>query len=346
VSPEPYVRGQALVLAALLVAAAALGSPVAALACAMTSALGAWALRVKYRGDLIVARVDVPRHRERLDLIVAGDARAALSVGLVASGLLVAFDADPPDVGLVPATPVLLAVVAAAVHLSSLFDWYVILPRVSGLLGARPCRRNGGEPARFPKTWRETTKWWYIHRVVAALILRFGLPYAVVLSVGHQLSLSRPASIVIGTAVGISFASYLQVVPRAVWQAGHPTLIVGRTVRRRTVLRTPRTVTVMRRTVRLPWPRRRTVGSLRPPEYVYDVALESVQLAPLRAREDAPPRDRLGNVVYERDPAKVELRDVRACEPEPAEVPFSGCEEHCSGISWYCIENPRCFEPK
>ncbi len=25
---------------------------------------------------------------------------------------------------------------------------------------------------------------------------------------------------------------------------------------------------------------------------------------------------------------------------------FSGCAHRCSGINWYCIENPRCFEAK
>lgn len=345
-SPEPYVRGQALVLACLLVVAAALGSPVAALACAGVSALAAWALHAKYRRDLLTARVEVPRHRERLDLIVAGDARASLVAGVAVSAVLVAFAIEPPEAGVARATPVLLAVVAAAVYVSSLCDWYVVLPRVSGLLGARPCRRHGGEPPSFPSTWRETTRWWYIHRVVAAVILRFGLAYAVVLTAGHHLSLSRTTSVVVGAAVGVCFAAYLQAVPWAIWQAGHVTLSVGQTVRRRKVERVPRTLTVFRSTVRIPFLKRRVIGSPRPREYVYDVAVEGVQLAQVSARERAVPRDPLGGVVYERELAKVELRDVRACEPEPDETPFSGCDGTCSGINWYCIENPRCFEPK
>lgn len=333
-------------VACLLVAAAALGSPLAALACAVVSALAAWALHAKYRRDLLIARVDVPRHRERLDLIVTGDARASLALGVIVSALLAAFAIEPPEAGVAPATPVLLAVVAAAVYVSSLWDWYVTLPRVSGLLGARPCRLRSGEPPSFPKTWRETTRWWYIHRVIAAVILRFGLAYAVVLSVGHHLSLSRTTSVVISAAVGVCFAAYLQAVPGAVWQAGHLTLIVGQTVRRRKVERVPRTIKVLGSTVRIPFLKHRVVGSLRPREYVYDVAVEGVQLAPVAARERAVPRGPLGEVAYEKGPKKVELRDVRACEPEPAGDPFSGCDGQCSGINWYCIENPRCFEPK
>jgi hypothetical protein len=41
----------------------------------------------------------------------------------------------------------------------------------------------------------------------------------------------------------------------------------------------------------------------------------------------------------------MEVRDARPSEPERAK-PFSGCKGGCSGINWYCIENPRCFAPK
>lgn len=345
VSPEPYVRGQALVFTVLLVAAAVLGSPLAALACVIVSGLAARALYVRYRDDLLAGNVEIPRHRKRLDLIVAGNVRAALLVGVIVSALLVGFPIDRPDLGIAAATPVILAFTAAGVLLSSLVDWYVILPRVSGLLGIRPCREPDRDHPRFPKTWRETTRWWYIHRIAAALVLRFGLSYAVVITVAHHTSVPYGASVVGGAAVG-GFAAYLAAVPRAIWQAGHPSLIIGRTVRRHGVDRLPRTFTVIGRTIEIPKLTRRVVGALRPPEYVYDVALESVQLVPVAGREGEVPRDAEGKIAYERDPHKVEVRDVGASKPEPAEQPFSGCEGCCSGINWYCIANPRCFATK
>jgi len=85
-------------------------------------------------------------------------------------------------------------------------------------------------------------------------------------------------------------------------------MIVGRTVRRRKVERTARTVTLLGR--RLPMPH----GD--------------------------------GETVYERDPTKLLVRDVAASEPEPAKEPFVGCARRCTGINWYCIENPRCFATK
>jgi hypothetical protein len=98
--------------------------------------------------------------------------------------------------------------------------------------------------------------------------------------------------------------------------------------------------------MRVPLVSRGVPGPLGPREYVFDVALESVQLVPVTARERGPARDRDGNIAYERDPKKLRVRDVPASRPEPAEQPFHGCAEKCSGINWYCIENPRCFATK
>lgn len=345
-SPEPYVRAQAFALAAVLVIAAVLGSPLAALICAGVASLIAWGLAAKYHRDVLAAGGATPRHRERLDLIVAGDARTALSVGLATGAVLVTEGFEVPDVGIATATPILLAVAVSAVYLSSLVDWYLILPRISGQLGVRPCRPDSGDHARFPKTWRETTRWWYVHRIAAALLLRFGLSFALTLSINEYLDLPGGATIVAAAALG-GFASYMAAVPRAFFQAGHPTLIVGRTIRRRKTERPPlRRSTFMGHTIRIPGLKRRPVGPQGPREYVFDVALESVQLVRASTREKAVPRDRNGALIYERDPRKVLLKEVTAAEPTPADRAFSGCDGQCSGINWYCVENPRCFDPK
>lgn len=332
-------------LAVLLVATAVLDSGVAALACSFATGLIAWILRGRYRGDVLIAHIEVPPHRERLDLIVAGDVRGAVATGAVAGGLLLGFGVHRPDAGLAPITPLFLAIVAAGVLLSSLVDWYVILPRVSGLLGARPCRHPERDHLRFPRTWRETTRWWYIHRIMAALILRFGLSYAIARTVVHHVSLPGGTSIVAASVTAL-FASYLWASGAAVWEAGHVTLILGRTVRRHRVQRTARAVTIFGRQLPLPLPKRRVIGGLGAREYVYDVALESVQLVPVTDRERRVPRDENEGVIYERHPRKLAVRDVRASEPAPAREPYHGCRTTCAGINWYCIENPRCFATK
>ena len=346
-SPEPYVRAQAGALAFALLLSALQGPAVAALICAGITALIANVLYLRYRGDLRAARVDVvPQHRERLDLIVSGDVRAASAVGAVAGSFMLVLSVKQPDLGIAPISAVLLGATATVILLSSLVDWYVILPRISGLLGTRPCREPDADFPRRPQTWREVTRWWYIHRIVAALALRFGLSFAISLTVSEHIDVPYGASIVAGAAVGF-LASYVAAVRKAAWQAGHPSLIVGRTVRRRTVDRKPLTLTVFGRKVKLPYLTRAEVGEMRPREYVYDVSLEAVQFAAAAKYEgeDLPRYEKDGRMIYERDLAKLLVRDVEASIPEPAE-PFAGCDARCSGINWYCIENPRCFATK
>jgi hypothetical protein len=322
------------------------GPAIATLACTAAMALGAGVLNFRYRGDLLAAGVKaMPPHRGRLDLIVAGDVRAALVVGGAASAAALVFSIEQPNLGIAPASAVLLGATAVVILLSSLIDWYVILPRVSGLLGIRPCREPGRDFSRRPETWREITRWWYIHRIVAALALRFGLSFAVAFTVSHHTAVPHGASVVAGAAVGF-LASYIAAIRSAVWQAGHLTLIVGRTVRRRDVRRVPKIVTLFGKRLRFPFLTDSVAGDFQPREYVYDVALEAVQLASAAKREqEEVPRDNEGNISYERDPAKLLVKDVDASTPQPAE-PLAGCQSRCSGINWYCIENPRCFATK
>jgi hypothetical protein len=119
------------------------------------------------------------------------------------------------------------------------------------------------------------TRWWYIHRIIAALALRFGLSFAISLTVSRHMEIPYGASIVAGAAIGF-LASYVAAVRKAVWQAGHPSLIIGRTVRRFAVERRPLKITVLGRKLKLPYLTRAEVGEMRPREYVYDVSLEAV----------------------------------------------------------------------
>lgn len=343
-SPEPYVRGQALAATALFIVAAVLGSPLATLVLASVGAAIAFGLRSKYVSDVRVARVDVVPHRERLDRIVAGDAQTTFAVGLTASALLTAFAVKAPQIGLAPATPVLAALAFAGVYLSSLTDWYVILPRISGMLGMRPCRPEGGKHPSFPKTWRETTRWWYIHRILGALSFRFGLAFALSLTVKKYLPLPGEATVVTGAVLG-AFTAYMASVPRAVLEAAHTKVVVGRTIRRRETGRVPLTLFSWgQRTFNVPGLKRVRVGPAGPREYVFDVALEGFEVVLAKPRERAVPLTDDEEIIYERHPLRLSLKDVPSCEP--AESRFTGCDGRCSGISWYCIENPQCFELK
>lgn len=329
-SPLPYVRAHAVALAVLLITSGILGASLLALICALGSAAGAALLSFRYRHDVAVTGATIPPHRARLDELVASDALAALGPATLLVVVSLVIGQSPSGAGAATARIAIgfLAIAAATIYLSSLIDWYVILPRVSGQLGARPCR-NRDPRFPFPHSWKEVTRWWYIHRIVATLAFRFLLAAAIAAVLGQFIGAGEETKIVAGLVLGV-FATYLSTLSSAVFQGAQPKLLVGDTV------------IVRPRPRRQLWP---PFSRIHPPaledrQYVIDVSLEGIHMtaaAPREQPELPEPKfvskaDRLPLVNH--DSARLSLRD------------FSGCADRCAGINWYCIENPRCFEPK
>jgi hypothetical protein len=297
-------------------------------------------LRHRYLKDIRGAHACLPPHRAALDRVVEQDGFVALVGGLV---VCVAFWAYPIHTAhwlrVVGASAGSFAIGWTVVYASSLVDWYVILPRVSGQLGHRPCRTNEEmEDFSFPSTWREVTRWWYIHRVVAATAFRFGLSGAITTAAVAATGVPRLAHAVAWT-VGLLFGAYALTTAlrglreaHQIRQAGHPKGYVGQTV---TVERRRGNRSRLR-----PW-RELPALAIEGRQYVVDVALESTQLAGVIGREDV---DLPTPIRYERDVDSVPLSDLDAVRQ--AQPKFAGCRERCSGINWYCIENPRCYRTK
>jgi hypothetical protein len=96
----------------------------------------------------------------------------------------------------------------------------------------------------------------------------------------------------------------------------HPRLVIGRTVSNR-------------------------FGERR---YVFDVAIEGVQVVPADKFEEWAEQVLSGKrPEFERHPERVPLANVDEMGDANRYV---GCDRHCAGISWYCIENEDCFKPK
>jgi hypothetical protein len=153
-------------------------------------------------------------------------------------------------------------------------------------------------------------------------VLRFGLAYAVAQTVVHHVSLPGGTSIVVASVTTL-FASYLTASGRAVWAAGHPSIDhrPNGAQAKRAADPThgdrcgPTSPTAYSET-----PHGRERG---PREYLYDVALESVQLVPVAVRELDPPRDEDGNVLHERNPVKIAIRDVSPANPNQPKLALS-----------------------
>jgi hypothetical protein len=340
VSPIPYVRLQAFVLGVLIVLAGVFDEALTPAICASAALIWLMFLRHRYLRDVQGQDACLPLHRAKLDRVVEKDGCVVLLSGLIVC-LVVAMDPVhvPHWLVVIGKTAGAFGVGWTVVYASSLVDWYVILPRVSGQLGYRPCRAaEEVEYFSFPYTWREVTRWWYIHRVVAATAFRLGLSAAVTtaaVAVTGVPLLGRA----IAWSIGLMFGAYALITAflglreaHQVSQAGHPKGYVGQTV------------SVERRAGRrsrlLPW-RRLAALAIEGRHYVVDVSLESTQLALVSGREaiaEATP------IRFERDVDSVPLKDLDAIRQ--ARPKFDGCRNGCSGINWYCIENPHCYRTK
>lgn len=339
-SPIPYVRFQVVVLGLLIAIVGVLLGGWIPPCCAFVALGWLLYLRHRYHGDVTGAGGFIPSHRADLDRVVLTDALVALILALLVCGAF-AFDPIQPAHwhNVVGKSLQAFAIGWTLVYASSLVDWFVILPRISGQLGFRPCRAGEeDESFRIPNTWREVTRWWYIHRIVAALAFRGGLSAAIATAMtaltGFEL-LGRA----IAATVLLAFGAYaIQTVVKGlreakqVGQAGHPKGCVGQTVK-----------VERRRDRRAPL----GLGHGRPAlvidgtRLVIDVALESIQLADVTDRQaEVLPTP----IRFEKNVDSVPLADADAIRQ--AQPKFSGCRERCSGINWYCIENPRCFQLK
>jgi hypothetical protein len=204
-SPLPYVRAHAVVLATLLIASGILGASLLALLCALCSVAGAALLNMRYRHDVAVTGASIPPHRARLDGVVANDAVAALGPAtlLIVVSWVIGLSPSGSSAAAARVATGFLAIAGAAIYLSSLVDWYVILPRVSGQLGPRPCRdRDPRFP--FPHSWKEVTRWWYIHRIVATLTFRFLLAAAIAAVLGQFIGFGEEAKVLAALLEGLS----------------------------------------------------------------------------------------------------------------------------------------------
>jgi hypothetical protein len=159
-----------------------------------------------------------PLARLPFDRLVTTELLSAFGIPLVAAAAVLSGQA--PTVAIDPRLAVIagaFAMVMAVCFVSSLVDWYYVLPRRDGLIGKPPCRSP--EDAR----WQRVTWFWFLHRFIAAVVTIGGV-YAIAFCLGLWVYDRYPA--VLSAAGGITvilgaityFArSYLQNIVQ-VWQ--------------------------------------------------------------------------------------------------------------------------------
>jgi hypothetical protein len=211
------------------------------------------------------------------------------------------------------------ALVAAVVFVSSLVDWYWILPRLGGIGDwPRPCTV---EVPNDRHNWRFLTQFWYGHRLLAEFLsvatIEASAVYLAATDDANR-GLWIPLAAVCTLGAGRFIPSWL-----GCWGNVHnPEVQVGSVIR----------------VARVGWePSAREL-------YVVDVDLRGIQCmfideARLELDGAANPEQAFQS--------KKETTSIKPGEHvDPLATYRPPCSDHCTGINWYCSNNPRAYEPR
>jgi len=241
-SPGGLSSFHAAVAATLLLALSLLGSADAALALAALEVAVGLFLIGKYRRD----GQRYGRHPAR----VRGDRRVVGEwlTGLVPLGVAIGLTAarvpsqDPANQTAWAFGLTSLGLAWVSLLLSTWLDWFYVMPRLSGLAVVPPCQQDG---MASRQTWQKLTRIWLAHRSLTAIMVIFGLGFALGSLFGavvfHFLSSQRnktdavaaliaaavPGAVLIAGAARTIGGTYLSAIQYAGRLAIYPHISVG-----------------------------------------------------------------------------------------------------------------------
>jgi hypothetical protein len=252
----------------------------------------------------------VPEHRRRLDRWVLGQWVAVVIAGAGIAEILRRADVAPfDDVGLVLEVLVIgWTVLWTGVYLSALVDWFVVLPKLSGIACPAPCERPGRQ------RWAGVTAIWCFHRGAARLLVpavMIGCP--TVIGAITDVPAGQAISFAIAGVLAVSLA-HLEVEGKDALTYGlNPTWHVGDTL----------------------WLIEETTDSVaRRPAFLLDIAAEGGKFKYL----DASGHYTRARFKDKHDGDTVTLKELghrKLLEDAPAP-----CGDSCTGVNWYCWNNP------
>lgn len=258
-----------------------------------------------------------PPHRKSLDRIVLAQWLGASLVGGGFSLFCLTSHFSPLSGSgrFVDALAVGLVVGSVGVFVSSLVDWYLILPKVSGMAGPAPCEQAGG--AR----WKYTTDIWYFHRAVATALVYLAATGIPVYMGGTASGSAVAAWGVVSTIFAAAGAYFFRAMFLAGWYAFNPPVLVGDHILVEAPEEGDGDVRVHRRRA-----------------YVVDVSLQGAKYKILHEGRYT------GGKFVDKDDGNVpnhKLAGVKAPRKDDSPIcPKGGC----TGVNWYCRHNPRAHD--
>jgi hypothetical protein len=260
-----------------------------------------------------------PQHRRALDRIVLAQWLGAGILSFLVALAARHYSLDPFSGGgrLLRALIVGFAVGILGVFVSSLVDWTVILPKVSGLSGPAPCECAVGE------RWRYTTDVWYLHRAAATAVV-----YLVVIGIPAFMAAESSGSGqiawgVLTTGVILVAGFFFRDMFLAGRYALNPPVLVGDLI-----------------WVEAPPEGDEDLPMLHRRAYVLDVSLQG---AKYKALTDGRYR---GARFTQKSDGTVSNEDLGGAKKAPSKEgePALCPPGHCSGVNWYCRHNPKAHD--
>jgi hypothetical protein len=254
----------------------------------------------------------VPKHRADLDKWVVAQWVAIGVLGGGGAALLEAVEMAPFEDGAMAFEVIVVGSVVlwSGIYLSSTIDWYLILPKVSGISCPGPCERPGQQ------RWAGITGLWSFHRGVLRLLVPavvIGCPTVIGALTEHDAVQS------ICFAIAAVFLVYLvdfEVQGKAALNFGlNPKRYVGDIL----------------------WLVREGPDSVeRIPAYLVDVAGEGAKFKHLG------PEGRYSESKFKRkhddEGRPIALPELQ--ERHYVDRAAAPCERECTGVNWYCWNNP------
>jgi hypothetical protein len=298
------MTGYAVLLVLALLALAARGFTVATGVLALAiSAFGAGLDLVYMRGQKADRRL---APRRRLDRIVRTQLGAILALGSAIAVVGGASEYAP----LRQTSPSVKAIVIGAVvgvgtvYVSSLLDWYWIMPRVSGVVGPAPCEHSGHE------RWAGLTNVWFFHRAVATSVVIGILAGVPAFIAGHSGS-DGTAWALLGAALAVGYSSVNTGVRTALSFAFNAPIHVGDIIRVRV----------------------NPEDAYLQDAYVVDVSIQGLKYRVLGRDGADPPR-------FSYKGEQLSMEELLHTRRNPGAQSPCRSAAMCQAVNWYCHRNP------
>lgn len=271
----------------------------------LVALLAAWAAGLEFAYWLRRRQDGPPPHRARLDGVVRRQWAACLACVAVAiaTGAQLHLGAQArTDIEFLDGA---VLVAFFSVWLSSLIDWYWILPRLAGIGGVPPCQDTHAD------TWNSVTQVWLYHRAIATLLFIGGIAaipgYLSLAAANHTLAVVLG---VVTFGVPAVMSEQAAAAVKALMNGLNPSAPVGSVVR----VRLLDVLTV----------------------YLVDVSLQGSKYKRLDRRAEWDEKSdgpQIHNDVLASSNTSEVVRD--ACSPCSAET--------CARVNWYCRYNEKAY---